>query len=74
MTPELSSAVVAAEDRKSCFEVIRELLYKHLSLQETITIQCLPVYWLEPGDLIDVHDAKSNIKGEYIITNISLPL
>ena len=74
MTPELSSAIVIAEDRKSCFEVAREALYKHLSLQETITIQCLPVYWLEPGDLIDVKDTKSNIFGEYIITTISIPL
>jgi hypothetical protein len=45
-----------------------------LSLQETITIQCIPVYWLEPGDLIDIKDTKANIQGEYIITNISLPL
>ena len=70
----LNSAIVAAEDRKSCYEVIRELLYQKLSLQETITIQCLPVYWLEPGDMIEVEDSRSNIYGNYIITAMSLPL
>ena len=74
MPAELATAIVAAEDRKSCFEVAREALYKHLSLQETITIQCLPVYWLEPGDLIDIKDTKSNICGDYIITTMSIPL
>lgn len=74
MPAELATAIVAAEDRKSCFEVAREALYKYLSLQETITIQCLPVYWLEPGDLIDVKDTKSNICGDYIITTMSIPL
>jgi hypothetical protein len=29
---------------------------------------------LEPGDMIDIKDTKSNIQGECIITNISLPL
>lgn len=73
-TALLNSAIVAAEDRKSCYEVIRELLYQKLSLQETITIQSLPVYWLEPGDMIEVEDSRSNIFGNYIISNISLPL
>jgi hypothetical protein len=30
----LDSAIVAAADNKSCFDVIRDLLYQKLSLQE----------------------------------------
>ena len=71
---ELSSAIVAAKDGKSCFEVVREALYQHLSLQETITIQSLPIYWLEPNTMIEVEDEKSNIFGNYIISTINIPL
>ena len=74
MPAELSSAIVAAADGKSCFEVIREALYQHLSLQETITVQSLPIYWLEPNVMIEVEDEKSNIFGNYIISTMNIPL
>ena len=74
MPEELSSAVVAAQDGKSCFEVIREALYQHLSLQETITLQTLPILWLEPNTMIEVEDSKSNIYGNYIISTLNIPL
>ena len=74
MPAELSAAVVAANDGKSCFEVAREALYKHLSLQESITIQTLPVLWLEPNTMIEVEDEKANIFGNYIISTLNVPL
>jgi hypothetical protein len=74
MPAELSSAVVFANDGKSCFEVVRELLYKHLSLQESVTLNTLPVVWLEPGDIIEIEDKKTNIYGNYIISTINVPL
>ena len=74
VSDELDSALVAAADNKSCFDVIRQALYQKLSLQETITIQCLPIYWLEPNDIISVKDTRSQIYGNYIISSISLPL
>lgn len=70
----LDSAIVAAADNKSCFDVIRDLLYQKLSLQEQITISCLPIYWLQVNDIIKVQDSRSEIYGEYIITSINLPL
>lgn len=53
---------------------VRELLYQHLSYNETITIQAIPIYHLEPNTRITVKDAVSGIHGDYIINTISLPL
>lgn len=58
----------------SCFERVRELLYQHLTLNESITINALPIYWLEPNRKIEVEDNASRIYGQYMIKSISLPL
>lgn len=58
----------------SCFDEIRELLYQHLNYHTTISITCLPVYYLEPNNLIQVEDSKSGIIGNFQITQFSLPL
>lgn len=53
---------------------VRELLYQYLSFNETITIQAIPIYHLEPNTRITVMDPASGINGDYIINSISLPL
>ena len=63
-----------SSNNKSCYDKIRELLYQHLTLNESITINALPIYWLEPNVKIEVEDDKSRIYGQYMIKSISLPL
>lgn len=55
-------------------EVSRDLLYQYTNYAESISIQCVPIYYLEPNTRITVYDKKSGISGDYIIKNISLPL
>ena len=55
-------------------EVSRDLLYQYTDYAESITIQSIPIYYLEPNTRITVNDQKSGIHGDYIIKNISLPL
>jgi hypothetical protein len=45
-----------------------------LTLNESITITALPIYWLEPNRKIEVEDNDSRIYGEYMIKSISIPL
>ena len=52
----------------------RNLLYQHTNFNESITIQAMPIYYLEPNSRITVNDKASNIYGDYIIDSISLPL
>lgn len=58
----------------SAEEFVRELLYKHTSYTESISISCMPIYYLEVNRRITVKDKKSGIKGDYIINSITLPL
>ena len=60
--------------KKSAKDQLDILLYKHTYCTETITITCLPVYHLRPNTRIFVHDEKSGINGEYIVTKFTVPL
>lgn len=59
--------------QNSAFEKIKELLYQYTSYNESITLQCLPIYYLEVNTRITVQDIKSNIYGDYMINSISIP-
>lgn len=58
----------------SCFDQIREMMYQNLCYNTTISLTCLPKYYIEPNNIIRVEDKDSNIYGNYQITQYSLPL
>ena len=58
----------------SCFDQIREMMYQNLCYNTTISLTCLPKYYIEPNNIIRVEDKDSNIFGNYQITQYSLPL
>ena len=60
--------------QNSAFERVKELIYQYTSYNESITLQCLPIYYLDANQRITVNDAKSNIYGDYMINSISIPL
>jgi hypothetical protein len=41
-------------------------------MNEKINIKAIPIYYLEPNNIITVDDNNSNIHGEYVINKISL--
>ena len=51
----------------SAYNKIRELLDQYTSYNESISIQAIPIYYLEPNTRIGVRDIESNIFGDYII-------
>lgn len=59
---------------KSAKELLDELLYKFSYCIENITLTSLPIYYLEPNTRIFVHDDKTKIDGDYIVTKFTLPL
>lgn len=59
---------------KSAKDVLDNFLYTHSYCMESITINAIPVYHLEPNTRIFVRDDKSGINGEYIVTRINYPL
>lgn len=56
-----------------CLSQLRQMMYQHTNLSEVITINCLPVYHLEPNTLIRVEDERTNISGVFMITSFSIP-
>lgn len=70
----LASFIVDGGQALSCYEKIREMLYQNLTYNTTITITCLPRYYLEPNTIISVEDASSGITGNFLIKSFTLPL
>lgn len=65
---------VTSSTGASCFDRIRELLYQNLSYNTTISLSCLPKYYMEPNNIIHIEDIKTGINGNYQITQFNLPL
>jgi len=43
----------------SCFDKLREVLYQNLNYNTTITITCLPKYYMDVNNIIYVYDKES---------------
>ena len=56
----------------SGYQIIRQLLHQYTSYNESITLNCLPIYHLEPNTRIHIQNPKSSIYGDYIIKSMSL--
>lgn len=59
---------------KSAKETLDNLLYTHTYYNESITLSCIPIYYLEPNVRISVYDELSGINGEYIIKSYNIQL
>lgn len=59
---------------KSAKDELDNLLYETTYYQDSITVSCLPIYYLEPNHRIKVVDMNSGIRGEYVIRSISISL
>lgn len=56
------------------YDRIIEELYNHTAAASTVSIQSIPMYHLEPNTRITLNDATSNIYGDYVVSQISIPL
>lgn len=59
---------------KSAKDAIDNLLYNHTCCIESVSLQSVPIYYLQPNTMIYISDIKAGIDGEYIINKITLPL
>ena len=55
-------------------ESMRDLLYQYTNYNEQISLQSIPIYYLDVNSRITVQDKQTGIHGDYIINTISLPL
>lgn len=64
----ISSKGVSAKER------IEEWLETYGYCTESVTINSLPIYHLEPNSRIWVEDEESGVSGEYLVSKITIPL
>ena len=74
LQPYMENLFTISKTRKSAWDRISELLYKHSYCIESANIQAIPVYYLEPNTRVYIRDDKSKINGEYIVSKITIPL
>lgn len=59
---------------KSAMTAIDEMLYSTSYCIESVNINAIPVYSLEPNTRISITDKESGIDGEYLVSRLSIPL
>ena len=53
---------------------IDELIFQFSYCTESITIQAVPIYYLDVNKRISVYDPDAGINGEYVVSKITFPL
>ena len=74
LQPYMLNLFTVSKTRKSTWDEINNLLYTHSSAQESVTIQGLPVYFLDVGKVVMIKDEQSGMDDKYIIDKITIPL
>lgn len=74
MNGSLENMFKISSQGKSAQDKLDELLYSNTYCIESVTIQTVPIYYLQPNTRIFVRDDNTKINGEYIVSKISLPL
>lgn len=59
---------------KSAKDELDTILYETTYYQDSITVNCLPIYYLEPNNRIRAVDNNTGICGEYIIKSLNISL
>jgi hypothetical protein len=64
----LSAQGIGAKDK------LDELLYQHGYCIESVTINTIPIYHLEPNTRIYLHDDTVGLDGDYIVSKVTVPM
>jgi hypothetical protein len=71
---EIYEGITQGGTYNSAFNEIQNLLYQYTGYNEAVTIQILPMYFLEPNTRITVKDMETGIYGDYMLNSFSVPL
>ena len=71
---DIDSMFSISSQGKSAKDKLDELIYNHGYSVENITINSVPIYYLQPNTRIYLYDNKTNLSGDYIISKMTIPL
>lgn len=55
-------------------ETARNLIYQHTNFLSSVSLQSIPIYYLDTNTRITINDAASGISGDYVINSINYSL
>lgn len=73
-SPAMASLFIMSAQGKDAIDVLYEHLYKNSYCIESVTVNALPIYHLEPNNMINILDTRAGINGTYVMTKFTLPL
>ena len=73
-SPAMASLFTMSAQGKDAIDVLYEHLYKNSYCIESVTVNALPIYHLEPNNMINIFDTRTGINGTYVMTKFTLPL
>lgn len=59
---------------KDAHSVIDNMVYNYSYCVESVTVNAIPIYTLEPNTQISIYDETSKINGLYNIQTLTIPL
>ena len=71
---DMTNLISLSAQGKSAKDTLDKWLNEHLYGAESISLNTIPVYYLEPNTRIKISNQDINLSGEYIINKITLPL
>ena len=54
--------------------MIKDLLYQYTNYNESVNLQVIPIYHLQPNTRIEIQDIEQQIQGDFMIKSFTLPL
>lgn len=55
----------------TCYEEVRSMLYNYLIYNASVSLTCMPIFYLEPNAVVRLNLKDLGIVGDYVIKNIS---
>ena len=74
ISQEVYNNLTLGGTKNSAYDKLKELLYVHMTYNETVNLSIIPIYHLEPNTRITIFDNETGVNGDYMIKTISLPL
>lgn len=59
---------------KSAIDELNTQLYNHGYVNESVSINSIPIYYLKPNSIVYIKDEATGINGEYVVSKINIPL
>ena len=55
-------------------EMVDDCLYQYGYCTENITLETVPIYYLEPNTRVFIYDEVSHLEGEFLVNKLTIPI